>query len=85
MRPGIYYLPENHNFLYTATVPWPWVNLNQQDWIDSLFTLEDWLNQRVGAHYAYWAYGQQPNLEYWQACIAFKRERDKTLFLLTWS
>lgn len=86
MRPGIYYLPEYHDFEFTAVVPWPWVPIsNQADWIDSLFTLEEWLNTRVGPHWAEWAYSQQPGLEYWQACVAFRQERMKTLFLLTWA
>jgi hypothetical protein len=86
MRPGIFYLPEYHDFKYTAVVPWPWVPISDQsDWIDSLFTLEDWLNRHIGPHYAEWAYSQQQDLEYWQACVAFKRERNKTLFLLTWA
>ena len=81
-----YYLPELHNFKHIAIVPWPWVAVrDQSDWIDSLFTLEEWLNKRIGPHYAEWAYSQQPQLEYWQACVAFKQERSKTLFLLTWA
>lgn len=86
MRPGIYYLPDYHDFKHQAVVPWPWrIQTGQQDWIDSIFTLEDWLNKHVGAHYSEWAYSQQQDLEYWQACIAFKRERNKTLFLLAWA
>lgn len=86
MRSGIYYLPEYHNFEHIAVVPWPWVALgDQSDWIDSIFALEQWLDRYCGPHYAEWAYGQQPALEYWQACIAFKQAKHKTLFLLQWS
>ena len=86
MRSGIYYLPEYHNFEHLAVVPWPLsISDDQADWINSMWTLENWLNQYVGAHYAEWAYAQQKNLEYWQACIAFKQSRYKTLFLLTWA
>lgn len=83
--PDIFYLQDQHEFTHLATVPWPWARDNQQDWITSLFTLEDWLNARVGAHYERWAYSQQPDLEFTKACIAFKYARDKTLFLLAWS
>lgn len=85
MRPGIFYLPEYHNFSYVARVPWPWVRTGQQDWIDSMFTLEQWLDSYVGPHSVEWAYSRQCDLEYWQANIAFKQERNKTLFLLMWS
>jgi hypothetical protein len=79
MRSGIYY-----DFKHIAIVPWPWVAVSDQsDWIDSLFTLEEWLNTCVGREE--WAYSNNPQLEYWQACVAFKRERNKTLFLLRWS
>jgi hypothetical protein len=85
MRSGIFYLPELHDFEHLAVVPWPWTSIDQRDWIDSLFTLEDWLNRRVGPHYSAWAYSTHPDLEYTQACVAFKESRYKTLFLLTWA
>lgn len=77
------YVPDD--FEHLAVVPWPWTTCNQQDWIDSLFTLEDWLNARVGPHYTAWTYSNYPNLEYTQACVAFKYSKHKTLFLLTWA
>ena len=85
MPQAIFYLQEPHNFPHMATVPWPWTTIKQQDWVDSLFTLEDWLNLYVGRHLEEWAYAQQPCLEYTKVCIAFKQSRYKTLFLLTWS
>ena len=85
MRPGIYYLPEHHDFEFIARAPWPHIYDNYQgDWIMAITTLEEWLNQRIGAHYSHWAYAQQLEQNYWEACIAFKRARYKTLFLLTW-
>jgi hypothetical protein len=47
--------------------------------------MEAWLNRYVGSHYSEWAYHNGTSHDYWQACIAFKRDRNKTLFLLTWS
>jgi hypothetical protein len=86
MRPGIFYLPENHNFIHVGIAPWPHIHSAWQlDWVDALTTLENWLEQYCGPHYSQWAYAQQENLEYWQACVAFKEARHKTLFLLTWS
>ena len=86
MRPGIFYLPEYHNFEYIATAPWPHIYTDyQQDWIHAVETLEQWLDRYCGAHYATWAYGQQQEQEYWQACIAFKHAKHRTLFLLQWS
>lgn len=86
MSPGIFYLPEYHNFEYIGIAPWPNILTEyQQDWIYAIETLEAWLNRYCGAHYSNWAYGQQSNQEYWQACIAFKQAKHCTLFLLTWS
>ena len=88
MRPGIYYLPELHDFKYIGIAPWPHIypNYNQQlDWVDAVNELEHWLERYIGPHYSTWAYSQQQDLEYWQACIAFKQEKYKTLFLLTWA
>lgn len=86
MPPGVFYLPELHDFEHFATAPWPHIHHNwQTDWVDSVEHLECWLNRYVGPHWSSWAYAQQQNQEYWQACIAFKWAKHKTLFLLTWS
>ena len=86
MPTGIYYLPEYHNFSYIAQVPWPHIYQNyQQDWICAVDTLEAWLNKYAGSHYSEWAYSQQQDMEYWHACVAFRRDKIKTLFLLTWA
>jgi hypothetical protein len=86
MPTGVFYLPESHSFEHFATAPWPHIHRNwQSDWVDSVDHLESWLNRYVGPHWASWAYAQQQNQEYWQACIAFKWAKHKTLFLLTWS
>ena len=86
MPPGVFYLPELHDFEHFATAPGPHIHQNWQlDWVDSVEHLECWLNRYVGPHWANWAYAQQQNQEYWQACIAFKWAKHKTLFLLTWT
>lgn len=86
MRPGIYYLPEYHQFNYVARAPWPHIYTDyQQDWITAIEVLESWLTQHIGPHYSNWAYSQQINQDYWEACIAFRLDKYKTLFLLKWS
>jgi hypothetical protein len=86
MRPGIYYLPELHNFSHIATVPWPHIHTDwQQDWVNAIDTLEVWLNYHIGGHYSHWAYAQQHDQEYWHACVAFREAKYKTLFILAWS
>ncbi len=61
-------------------------NSHQQlDWIAAVDELEAWLNRYCGSHYAEWAYHNGTTVDYWTACIAFKRERNRTLFLLTWT
>ena len=81
-----FYLPEYHTFEHIALAPWPIDPREyQQDWINSVDILEQWLNRYVGSHYSEWAFGQNREQEYWHACVAFKQARNKTLFLLTWS
>ena len=85
MSQGIYYLPESHNFEHIAIAPWPQFAELQMDWVTQMAELELWLNRYIGPHYAEWAYGPQEQYDYWTACIAFKRARSKTLFLLRWA
>jgi hypothetical protein len=80
------YLPEYHQFEYIALVPWPQQPaLIQTDWVDTINTVEQWLEQYTGPHWVEWAFGTCQQQEYWQACVAFRRERNKTLFLLAWA
>jgi hypothetical protein len=85
--PRSYYLPDLHNFEHIATAHWPMIftQHNQLDWITAVDMMELWLNQYIGSHYSEWAYHNGTSADYWQACIAFKRERYKTLFLLQWA
>jgi thymidylate synthase len=80
------HLPEYHNFPHIARAPWPVEPaIYQLDWITAVDTVELWLNEYCGPHWAEWAYTAQEDQHYWEACIAFKRERNKTLFLLRWA
>ena len=84
--PRSFYLPDVHPFEHIAYATWPTINVNDQlDWVTAVETMESWLNQYIGSHYSEWAYHNGTSIDYWQACIAFKRERNKTLFLLRWT
>jgi hypothetical protein len=79
-------LPEHHNFEHIARAPWPRVYQDYQtDWVMAIETLETWLNRYCGPHYQEWAFTTQQDHDFWQACVAFRQSRYKTLFLLTWS
>ena len=82
-----YYLPELHPFEHIARAPWPvHLDLNGQlDWVQAVDELELWLNRYCGSHYSEWAWHNGTSIDYWTACIAFRRPRNKTLFLLTWA
>jgi hypothetical protein len=81
-----FYLPEYNEFDYSAVVPWPVDPRHyQQDWICAIDTIESWLEQYVGAHLVEWAFDGQREQEPWQACVAFRQERNRTLFLLCWA
>lgn len=76
------YLPDRHDFPYWARAPWPyWGGVSPQQ---SMQILELWLNCHVGSHYQLWAWHDHDH-EYWEACVAFRRGRDQTLFLLQWA
>ena len=86
MPNGVCYLPEYHDFEHIAQVPWPRICTDyQQDWVNAITTLELWLNSRCGQHYKNWAYSTHQDHNYWEACVAFRWAKHKTLFLLTWA
>jgi hypothetical protein len=81
-----FYLPEYHEFDHIAIAPWPVASsIIQIDWVDAVDTIERWLEQYTGPHLKEWAFTTHQEQNYWEACIAFKRERNKTLFLLQWA
>ena len=85
--PRSFYLPELHPFEHIATAHWPRIVTqdDQYDWIAAVDEMEAWLNCYCGSHYSEWAYHNGTSIDYWQACIAFRRPRNKTLFLLRWT
>jgi len=82
-----YYLPEYHEFEHIARAHWPLIvtAADQLDWVEAVSVMESWLNSRIGNHYSEWAWHNGTSIDYWQACVAFKRARSKTLFLLAWA
>lgn len=71
---------------YSAAVPWPLVERNgQYDWVDSVYTVESWLEQYVGPHYQRWVWSMWTLHQVNMCAVSFARERDSTLFLLRWS
>lgn len=79
-----YYLPEQHSFEHVAIAPWPKPQI-QMDWVDGVITMEHWLEKHIGQHFIHWAWATQRDHNSWEACVAFKYDKHKTLFLLQWA
>jgi len=80
------YLPDLHNFEYIATAAWPVILTDDQqlDWVSSVDCMELWLITHIGSHWSEWAWHNGTSLNFWQACVAFRKPTYKTLFLLNW-
>jgi hypothetical protein len=72
-----------HQFQFVASVPWPKGSTDQLDWVNGIACLEHWLNVNVGSHYMRWAW-HDSQLSY-SVGVAFKWDRDRSLFVLTWA
>lgn len=80
------YLPPDQRFRHIAQVPWPVDPRHlQSDWIAAIDTIDTWLEQQVGPHDKEWHAAESPTRDWTLACIAFREERMKTLFLLRWT
>jgi hypothetical protein len=76
------YYPDRHSFDHWAIAPWPeWSTVTPQT---SMQILETWLNSRIGSHYELWAWHEHDH-RYWEACVAFRWPKHRTLFLLQWT
>lgn len=71
---------------YTAAVPWPYVELQQQrgqqDWIASVDTVESWLEVSIGPHLVTWVWSTWTLHQTGICAVGFLHQRDTTLFLL---
>jgi len=72
-----------HRFQFHATVPWPVLGDTQVDWIQGVYSIEEWLKQCVGPRYTAWAYDDCEIL--YNIGVAFRWNEHRTLFVLTWS
>lgn len=80
------YLPDLHPFEHIAVAHWPVIIVaDQWDWVQAVAEMESWLTTHIGHHYSEWAYHNGKSIDYWQACIAFRKPTYKTLFLLAWA
>jgi len=75
-------LIDQHNFVYQVSIPWPYLNQVQIDWLNGVETVEEWLKSNVGARYKYWAWVDSHS--YNQLGVGFRWEQDQLLFLLRW-
>ena len=71
-----------HGFEYHASVPWPVLDQSQTDWIQSLDLIQCWLQDRVGGHYRTWAWNDSGDPG--KIGVAFRWDRDRSLFVLAW-
>jgi hypothetical protein len=77
------YSPCNHDFLYTASVNWPYNQSVQLDWITGIVEIESWLLNYTGPQYSRWAWSTAREVD--QIAVAFRYDPHRTLFLLAWS
>ena len=77
------YSPCLHNFNYVADVDWPRTELAQMDWITGIHEVESWLLSYTGPKYSRWTWATAR--EVYHIGVAFKYDKHRTLFLLTWS
>lgn len=85
MQDNLPYKPDPHTFTHSAVSPWPTPPHHQVDWVDTIATLESWLEQYIGKRYIDWAYSVKPGQKPWQVCIAFRLARSESLYLLQWA
>ena len=77
-------LIDQHFFHYHASVPWPSLEQDSQiDWIAGVEQLQDWLQFNIGRRPSLWAWHDGRSC--YNMGVAFKWEKDRTLFLLKWA
>jgi hypothetical protein len=71
---------------YRAAAPWPLVEHHGQiDWIESVYTVESWLESTIGPHYREWCWDTWALHNSSICAVSFKLEKYSTLFLLRYS
>lgn len=71
-----------HDFPYLASVPCP-RDRNLLNWMEAVDQVQTWLEHNIGYHYQHWAWTDSQAAE--NIGVAFLYDRDRCLFLLTWS
>lgn len=69
-------------FKYVAQVKWGYLADRQQDWIDTISSIESWLEKHVGIKNEKWAWDNDPEPTFY--CVRFKYGKHLTLFLLAY-
>jgi hypothetical protein len=77
------YSPDQHNFEFIADIQWPGTHGQQLDWITGVTSIEHWLLNYTGPKYQRWAWHWAQ--ECYHVGVAFKYDKHRTLFLLTWT
>ena len=80
-----FYLQPRHAFPYRAWAPWPEMDMAQQDWIEGVEKIEEWLETYVGPSQRVWAW-DRVDLCYQgrYVGVAFNDPRHRFLFCLRW-
>jgi len=69
---------------YRAVAPWPKIESasGQLDWVDSVNTVESWLEHHIGHHWQHWTWSMWTLDNPYLCSVSFARAPDSTLFLL---
>ena len=81
-------IPRVYPFPYIAWAPWPDCRATDEDtidWVHSIDVMETWLDTTVGARLVNWCWTCMDTPQHAALAVAFKWDRDRSLFLLRWS
>lgn len=76
-------LQDWHQFAYHASIPWPYQDQGQADWIYGIQQVETWLINHIGHHHQNWAWSDSYGS--YQIGVSFKWDNHRLLFLLKWA
>ena len=79
-------IPDIYPFPYIAWAPWPNSDPynSQIDWVASIDVMEGWLVTAVGRHLTAWVWTCLDTPAHSACAVAFKYDRDRSMFLLRW-
>lgn len=76
-------LIDRHGFVYTASVPWPQHVVDHCDWSHGIELFDVWLRDHIGTRLCSWAWADSGNSR--NIGVAFRWDKDRLLFVMTWS